>query len=149
MANGLPDEARGVIPALMINNIKMKTKSILQSFQYTEKVNTLLYYGQETKTLQIIQPLSSFHNQAQMHPQIIWYKLMKPIEKTIHSQMMDSKHKLLFTLVLSLLSLLSILTGLKQLDNAKMKKKTRCLNILLFLPVTIIDTNISVSSDVR
>lgn len=31
-ANGLPDEARGVIPALMINNIKMKTKSILQSF---------------------------------------------------------------------------------------------------------------------
>lgn len=35
-ANGLPDDARGVIPALMINNIKMKTKSILQSFQYAE-----------------------------------------------------------------------------------------------------------------
>lgn len=89
----------------MINNIKMKTKSILQSFQYTERVNILLYYGQGTKTLQIIQPLSSFHNQAQMHPPIIWYKLMKPIEKTIHSQMMDSKHKLLFTLVLPLLFL--------------------------------------------
>lgn len=103
----------------------MKTKSILQSFQYTEKVNSILYYGQEAKTLQIIQPLSSFHNQAQMHPQIIWYKLMKPIGKTIHSQMMDSKHKLLFTLMLSLLSLLSILTGLKQVENAKMKTKNK------------------------
>ena len=113
-ANGLPDEARGVIPALMINNIKMKTKSILQTFQHTEKVNILLYYGRETETPQITEPPSSFHNQAQMHPPIIWYKLMKPIEKTIHSQMMDSKHKLLFTL--ATLSLLSILTGLKQLE---------------------------------
>lgn len=45
-ANGLPDEARGVIPALMINNIKMKTLSILQSFWY----NILLSYGQETSS---------------------------------------------------------------------------------------------------
>lgn len=36
--------------------------------------------------------------------------------------MMDSKHKLLFTLVLSLLSVLSTLTGVKQPEcwNAKM-----------------------------
>lgn len=70
-ANGLPDEAGGVIPALMINNIKMKTKSILQSFQCTEWVNILLYYGQETETLQIIRLPSCFHNQAQLHPPII------------------------------------------------------------------------------
>lgn len=115
-ANGLPDEAGGVIPALMINNIKMKTLSILQSFRYKELENILLYYGRETEALQIIQPLSSFYDQAQMHPRITRYKWMEPIEKTIHSRVMDSKHKLLFTLALSLLSSLSILTELKQLE---------------------------------
>lgn len=82
----------------------MKTESILQSFQYAEKVNILLYYGRETETLQIIQPLSSFHNQARMHPWVTRYKLMKPIEKTIHSPNDGSKTQAaLFTLVLAML----------------------------------------------
>lgn len=58
-ANGLPDEARGVIPALMINNIKMRTLSILQSFRYKEPESVLLHYGRETKALQIIRSLRS------------------------------------------------------------------------------------------
>lgn len=58
-ANGLPDEARGVIPALMINNIKMRTLSILQSFRYKEPESVLLHYGRETKALQIIWSLRS------------------------------------------------------------------------------------------
>lgn len=82
----------------------MKTESILQSFQYAEKVNILLYYGRETETLQIIQPLSSFHNQARMHPRVTRYKLMKPIEKTIHSPNDGSKTQAaLFTLALAML----------------------------------------------
>lgn len=59
MANGLPDEASGVIPALMINNIKMRTLSILQSFWYKEPENVLPHYGRERETLQIIRPLRS------------------------------------------------------------------------------------------
>ena len=50
--------------------------------------------------------------------------------------MMDSKHKLLFTLTLSLLSLLSILTGLKKtwaLECKDEKKKSRCQNIFAIL----------------
>lgn len=110
-ANGLPDEARGVIPALMINNIKMKTLSILQSLQHKELENILLYYGQEkkkkhTETPQIIQPLSSFCDRAQTRPRIARCKWMGPIEETIHSGVMDSKHKLLFTLALPSLSLI-------------------------------------------
>lgn len=58
-ANGLPDEARGVIPALMINNIKMRTLSILQSFRYKEPESVLRHYGRERKALQIIRPLRS------------------------------------------------------------------------------------------
>lgn len=38
--------------------------------------------------------------------------------------MMDSQHKLLFTLALSLFSLLSILTGLKQVEMLKCRDET-------------------------
>lgn len=38
--------------------------------------------------------------------------------------MMDSQHKLLFTLALSLFSLLSILTGLKQVELLKCRDET-------------------------
>ena len=118
----------------------MKTESILQSFQYAEKVNILLYYGRETETLQIIQPLSSFHNQARMHPGVTRYKLMKPIEKTIHSPNDRSKTQTaLFTLALALLfpyyrftqnwnNLSARMQRWKKQN--KTKKNTRCLKYL-------------------
>lgn len=54
--NGLPDEDRGVIPALMINNIKMKTKSILQSFHCLVGKHSPLLWPADGKALQIVQP---------------------------------------------------------------------------------------------
>ena len=132
----------------------MKTESILQSFQYAEKVNILLYYGRETETLQIIQPLSSFHNQARMHPGVTRYKLMKPIEKTIHSPNDRSKTQTaLFTLALALLfpyyrftqnwnNLSARMQRWKKQNKTKKKHKVPKI-FKLFLIISSIGTNIS------
>lgn len=94
MANGLPDEARGVIPALMINNIKMRTLSILQSFRYKRSPSLWPSKGSSTNH-------SAPAIRSARLPGISLCKWMEPIEETIHSRVMDSKHKLLFTLPLT------------------------------------------------
>lgn len=91
-ANGLPDEATGISPALMINNIKMITKSILQSFKCREEGKHVLLLLPRNRHSTNHPAFSMFSNDAQMHPQIILHKLMKPFVKMIHSQMTDAKH---------------------------------------------------------
>lgn len=72
---------------------------------------------------------------------------MKPIEKTIHSQMMDPKHKLLFTLVLAFLIINSHRIETTSTLECKDGETSR-LNIWHFLFVSIIGTNIWMYLDV-